>query len=450
MWQLHFLAGEIVQWCMNHDSQDPSARVLRAKRRLNFDDDDVSSPSPPLKRRLRTSNTRNTNKLPAHKQYEFYLRYRELKVSKGSPPGAISQLCKDYGVSPGYPSHLRRKAGSGFQPDTFADKPRSGRPKIMTPTKVKALRTIGEKSKYTLSTREYSVRLKDVGKSSKGSSYCTVNRYMHKNKWRVVKKSSVPLLTAEHKAARLEWATQHREDPWIAHVDLDEKWFYGVVMTGKHRLPPGVPAPKVPLQSKRFISKAMMLTAVAKPNADHNFDGKLGCWPVVKWYTALRSSKNHQRGEEYQVETTMDTKQFKYMISQLLARSIRAKMKWAQEVFVQMDNAPPHTDLDQLEREINQRAHPKITFVRQPPQSPDTNVNDLGLYAHMQKVFERRNTRVLSPPAIRKEVRRIWEAVDVTILTKLFADKSLVLEQIISHNGGNNFPLPHSSKSDTN
>lgn len=167
---------------MNHDSQDPSARVLRAKRRLNFDDDDVSSPSPPLKRRLRTSNTRNTNKLPAHKQYEFYLRYRELKVSKGSPPGAISQLCKDYGVSPGYPSHLRRKAGSGFQPDTFADKPRSGRPKIMTPTKVKALRTIGEKSKYTLSTREYSVRLKDVGKSSKGSSYCTVNRYMHKNK----------------------------------------------------------------------------------------------------------------------------------------------------------------------------------------------------------------------------------------------------------------------------
>ena len=202
---------------------------------------------------------------------------------------------------------------------------------------------------------------------------------MKKHNWRTALKSSVPLLTPQHTAARLAWANQYRNHTWTARVDIDEQWFYGVVMSGKHRLPPGVVKPRVPLQSKRFIPKAMMLTAAAKSNVRHKFDGKIGCWSIVKPCIAKRSSKNHARGEAYDVEAAMDKHQFNYMIKKKLVPSIRRKMAWCQKVVIQMDNAPPHTNLVALEQELNAEGCPKIQFVRQPPQSPDMNINDLGL-----------------------------------------------------------------------
>ena len=53
---------------------------------------------------------------------------------------------------------------------------------------------------------------------------------------------TVPMLTEAHRAARLKWATEQLQNDWVAHVDLDEKWWYSVALNRKHKLPDGVPA----------------------------------------------------------------------------------------------------------------------------------------------------------------------------------------------------------------
>ncbi|CAN0230263.1 unnamed protein product [Discosporangium mesarthrocarpum] len=83
-------------------------------------------------------------------------------------------------------------------------------------------------------------------------------------------------------------------------VHVDEKLFY--VMKGGRGiyLHPEKDAPK-PLraQSKRFTTKMMFLTAVARPRMISDgvwFDGKIDIWPIADAVAAMRSSKNRKKG----------------------------------------------------------------------------------------------------------------------------------------------------------
>lgn len=64
-------------------------------------------------------------------------------------------------------------------------------------------------------------------------------------------------------------------------------------------------APHRTTQSKRFMTKVMFLTAVARPRFDNGrnkwFNGRIGLWPFVETRPALRDSKNRPKG-------TMETK----------------------------------------------------------------------------------------------------------------------------------------------
>ncbi|CAM9957487.1 unnamed protein product [Discosporangium mesarthrocarpum] len=82
-------------------------------------------------------------------------------------------------------------------------------------------------------------------------------------------------------------------------VRVDEKFY--VMKDGRGiYLHPEEDAPK-PLraQSKRFITKVMFLTAVARPRMISDgvwFDGKIGIWSIADAVAAMRSSKSRKKG----------------------------------------------------------------------------------------------------------------------------------------------------------
>ncbi|OWZ09559.1 hypothetical protein PHMEG_00017719 [Phytophthora megakarya] len=86
-------------------------------------------------------------------------------------------------------------------------------------------------------------------------------------------------------------------DTWIF---IDEKWFYMTEADRTVYMSPDETPPHRTVQSKRFITKVMFMTAVMRPVYDGNdillFDGKLGIWPFTEQAPAKKCSKNRPAG----------------------------------------------------------------------------------------------------------------------------------------------------------
>ncbi|KAF0747407.1 hypothetical protein AaE_007741 [Aphanomyces astaci] len=83
-------------------------------------------------------------------------------------------------------------------------------------------------------------------------------------------------------------------------VHIDEKWFYMTRIKRMFYLAPGEKPPHRKCKSKRFITKVMFLSAVARPRWNNNtgewFDGKLRTWHFTEMAPAMRSSRNRPAG----------------------------------------------------------------------------------------------------------------------------------------------------------
>ena len=87
----------------------------------------------------------------------------------------------------------------------------------------------------------------------------------------------------------------------------------------------------------------------------------------------------------------------------------------------------------------------RARWVKQPPQSPDTNLNDLCFFNSLKSALAK--TKKDGWGFLRfdeqvQEVYRKWHSVDK--LTKLWRLKSAVAMQIFLADGGNQFKMPHS------
>ena len=100
-------------------------------------------------------------------------------------------------------------------------------------------------------------------------------------------------------------------DPRSIHIDpifkdfsgivfIDEKWFYLTRKTGTYYLLPGEEEHYRTCKNKNFIKKIMFFCALARPRMDNEgkciFDGKIGCFPLVTYKPAKRTSKNRVAG----------------------------------------------------------------------------------------------------------------------------------------------------------
>ena len=227
-----------------------------------------------------------------------------------------------------------------------------------------------------------------------GVSLNTVQRILLQQDVCCIHTSSLkPTLTEENKVSRMELALsfinrndtskfEHMED--LIHVD--KKWFY-LTKNGQCFI---IAADKAELyrhvQHKSFLTKIMFLCAVASPRYDTNknawFDGKIGIWPIGKWEPVKQSLKKHAKGTPvWKNQCITQDLYWEYLIQKLLPA---IKQKWPTNngrIWLQQDGAKSHILEDNEEfKEAVDEIGLNLTVYTQLPNSPDTNMLDLGFF----------------------------------------------------------------------
>ena len=358
-----------------------------------------------------------------------------------SNAGTLAELCERFQVDRTVPSKLFAKVKRGAKPPA-SRKGVGGRKRTIGSAEAATIQEVLQASNYDPSFRE----IADATGIPKSTVHEWWKQVAEPNGWRMGGKRYIPLLTEAHKTARLKYARQWRKNGWFRHVEVDEKWFYATSMRRRLKLPPGVKAPKLPVTSKRFVPKVMVLTAIARPMPKYGFDGKIGCWRVAKPSVAINNSKNRPAGAAVMKDITLDGDTFRAFMIRKVFKAIREKMSWSTEpIKVQFDNARPHVNkktMAAIKRACTgQRGAIDIEIIDQPAQSPDCNANDLGFYASIDSEMPR--YRCFDLDGLFKQVERAYKEYPAEKLTKLFETKMLIMEEIIKVKGDNDYQLPH-------
>ena len=246
----------------------------------------------------------------------------------------------------------------------------------------------------------------------------------------------------------------------LDELHVDEKWFFLSKETLRYyiteREKDENEVVKRKCRHKNHIEKVMFLAAVARPRFDDDgnctFDGKIGLWPFVHQVPAQRKSKNRPAG-------TLETKcinvkrevytQFMYdkVLPATIAKFPLDKADCTQTVYIQQDNPNTHINLNDPEwlRVSQQDPCFKFHFKKQPANSPDTNILDLGYFRALQ------SSQWKQPPArnideLIAQVNTAWEQYDPFKLNKIWLSHQAVCNCILEDEGHNNFQLPHIGK----
>ncbi|KAL3659951.1 hypothetical protein V7S43_019092 [Phytophthora oleae] len=242
-------------------------------------------------------------------------------------------------------------------------------------------------------------------------------------------------------------------DPMLDVIHVDEKWFNADKDKRSYLVFEDEKPPPRFFKSKRFIPKTMFLAAFARPRHDLHrnayWDGILGVWAFTEEYTAQRASRNRAKGTTcVRNLPTIDRIVYKSYLLEYLFPAI--KEKWPRKdqhhlIWVQQDNAKPHVspfDLEVLAAGSESGWNIRLTF--QPPNSPDINVCDLGLFAFLQSLQYRKYMRNVLD--IVKAVQEAYEEMSKDTLNNIFLTLQSCMRCVLENDGGNDYKLPHLGK----
>ena len=293
-------------------------------------------------------------------------------------------------------------------------------------------------------------------------SKATVFRTYHRDGWRSIRKRPCPKLTEAHMETRRMWAYHNLENEWgddaTVWIDIDEVSLPMFQFKGKRKLSPrdikngqGGHCGRVPTgKARRHIPSMMYLSAVAKPNRKKKFDGKVGLWALATKTKTKRRSKNRAAGlDELAPIESITAEVFADFIMDELVPEIQRKCSWAKEIIIQYDGATPHEKGIKLALgEKLEELEPRIRWMKQPSQSPDTNINDLCFFNSLKSALAKTRKDGWGFLEFDKQVQKVyrnWHNEDEDKLTKLWELKSAVAMQIYLADGGNQFKMPHST-----
>ena len=125
------------------------------------------------------------------------------------------------------------------------------------------------------------------------------------------------------------------------------------------------------------------------------------------------------------------------------------KEKWPpnkpKDLTIQWDNARPHKipkDEEFLEATTSNGWNIQMVF--QPPQSPDLNVLDLGLFRTIQSLqyqsFPKNIDELIT------KVEEAWNEFEVDVNKYTWITLQSVMNEILKVKGGNNYKIPHMGK----
>jgi hypothetical protein len=180
-------------------------------------------------------------------------------------------------------------------------------------------------------------------------------------------------------------------------VHVDEKWFYMTVDGECYLLAPDEDPPVRRCRSKRYISKVMFLCAQARPRWINGkyWDGKIGIWPIGHVGETERASQYRPAGYPVWVNESVTREKYRQVMIEDVLPAIVVKfpstyMEFGRgrQVVVQQDGAKSHIKDDDPEwLEAVETLGVNIQLETQPANSPDTNINDLGFFRAIQKLY---------------------------------------------------------------
>ena len=327
---------------------------------------------------------------------------------------------------------------------------------------------------YQGSRRQVAAVMTEKGFAASASS---VQRITQREGWAHRKLQTSPMLSAAHREARNKWCLARVREAaeeeaarargkYVVHVHLDEKWFHSQRVGGMLYMPADASVPVQRLFSKTQVPKVMFIAAVARPVVDKAkkiaFDGQLGFFPIVMRDHYRSNSKLGVCGDEYYYNITMNGERFHSFLTKTLMPTIYAKCAWAHKVVVQFDGAGGHgigsngallTKLNLLaSQKAAREGKPSIEFRKQPAQSPDLNVLDLGAWHSLQTAVDvvkysqagegKMETRIVV--ACVKAWEATWQAP--AKLASLFDYlETKIWPEIVKYRGGNKYKMPHRS-----
>ena len=250
-------------------------------------------------------------------------------------------------------------------------------------------------------------------------------------------------------------------------------------------LPQGFKPDKRAIKSRRHTPKIMLSVAVARPEKKEGvgfYGGRVALIRCTKNVVAKNASKYHKRGSVYQQDTSLNSTMFKNQLTKTVfpsikknnslldkaerfAKQLKAKntgyklpggCKWA-DLLLQVDNAKPHCKRNKRLFPIIKKSGgrnilsgvyygPKVRLVFQPPDSPDLNVMDLGLFNNLwTKIHKilKSSEKIPSVDDVWEAAKVAWESITPVDIEILFETLHLRMKQVVQSDGRNDMPIPH-------
>ena len=203
--------------------------------------------------------------------------------------------------------------------------------------------------------------------------------------------------------------------------------------------------------------QVMFMAAFARPRHDPNrgcmWDGKIGIWAIGDWEPAARSSVNRPAGTLVWKDESVTKELYRRYLLYKVIPAIQDKWPIGQwknpnfKVRIQQDGAPshivPNDELFQLQLK-HQNLHNKVELYSQPPNSPDLNILDLGLFRSLQAMYFKKTSSDI--PAMIDNVILTYHEYDYRKINYIFLTLMSVMNKVIEHDGDNAYKLPHLGK----
>ncbi|XP_074300843.1 uncharacterized protein LOC141632172 [Silene latifolia] len=202
--------------------------------------------------------------------------------------------------------------------------------------------------------------------------------------------------------------------------------------------------------SVRSLACAMNLIARPRISSDGevSFDGKIGIFPFSCVVPAKRSSKNRDKGT---LETRPIERITKAVIKACMIEKVipAIKAKWPErrgrKIFIRQDNSRPHISPNDLDFKAAATSDGwDMELICQPPNSPDLNILDLGLFRSIQTLQHEKAPK--SVVELVNAVVRSYEEVTAVILNHTWLTLQTCMNEILKKKGNNNYKIPHMGK----
>ena len=232
-------------------------------------------------------------------------------------------------------------------------------------------------------------------------------------------------------------------------IHIDKKWFYLMKDGQRFIIAADKEEPYRHVQHKSFLTKIMFLCAVARPRYDMNkntwFDRKIGIWPIGKWELAKRSSKKRTMGMPVWKNQCITWDVYhEYLIQKFLPAM---KDRWPMSngrIQLQQDGAKSLILEDNVEfKEAVDEIGLNLTMFTQSPNSPDTNILDLGFFRAIQSFND---DCPANEEELIKSVEKAYGDYPLHKLNHVWLTLQSCLNMITENDGGNDYKIPHMGK----